>query len=190
VFNSSLVLGDVPVEMERQALSLSFDYRLSDATTLSIGGGAGTTGFIATKGGRHDILPGWMVTASYARRLVDGYGAEPFVLFGISGGVSGGATRPFGSLSPESTPLYSFDVRAALTVGKTILGVVSPYATAKLFGGPVFWKLAGMPLVGGDRYHYQVGAGLVVALPRGMDLFAEAVPFGERALTAGGGVSF
>jgi hypothetical protein len=78
------------------------------------------------------------------------------------------------------------DARAALVVGYTVFDRLTPYAVARAFGGPVFY--AG--LSGGDRYHYQVGAGLVVGLPGGFDLSAEVVPLGEQRLTAGVGFSF
>jgi hypothetical protein len=43
---------------------------------------------------------------------------------------------------------------------------------------------------GTDRYHYQVGAGLVISLVQGFDVFVEGVPLGERAVTLGGGKTF
>jgi hypothetical protein len=42
-------------------------------------------------------------------------------------------------------------------------------------------------VTGTDRYHYQVGGGLVTALPGGFDMFVEGVPLGERAITLGVG---
>jgi hypothetical protein len=38
--------------------------------------------------------------------------------------------------------------------------------------------------------HYQVGAGVAVAVARQMEIFAEGVPLGERALAAGLSIAF
>ena len=86
--------------------------------------------------------------------------------------------------------LYAFDIRVGLTVGKTFWNVLSPYAAVRAFGGPVIWKLAGETRTGTDLHHFQIAAGMVSSLPRGVDLFAEIAPLGERAVTLGGGVGF
>jgi hypothetical protein len=182
--------GAIHAAMVRSAVSASFDYQASPTTTLSFGAGAGTGGSLTARGIRHEIRPGWLATGSYARRLVDGEGSLPFVILGLSFGASGAGTRaPIGG-PPETAPLYAFDFRAGLTVGKTFLDVLSPYAAARLFGGPVLWRLAGAAAGGTDENHYQLAAGLVTSLPRGFDAFVEGAPLGERSVTVGAGFSF
>jgi hypothetical protein len=176
--------------MVRTAVSASFDYQLNPATTLSFGAGAGTGGSLSARGTRYSIQPGWLATGSYARRLVDGEGSLPFVILGLSFGASGASTRLSSAPAGESAPLYAFDFRAGLTVGKTFLDVLSPYAAARLFGGPVLWKLGGSAAGGTDVNHYQLAIGLVASLPRGFDAFVEGAPLGERAVTVGAGFSF
>jgi hypothetical protein len=140
------------------------------------------------------VLPGWEVTLAYSRRLLDGRGRAPFLLLGIAGGGSGASTRE--ERTARSAPaagtssFYAFDVRAGLTVGKTFWNTLSPYAVVRAFGGPVLWSYGGKTVVGGDSYHFQLGAGLVTVLPRRFDVFVEGVPLGERALTLGVGKSF
>lgn len=56
----------------------------------------------------------------------------------------------------------------------------------RAFGGPFFYGSA----LGTDGYHLQLGAGLVVGLPWGLDLSAEIIPLGEQRVTAGLGGSF
>ncbi len=182
--------GTSPAAMVRTAVSASFDYQLSGTTTLSFGAGAGTGGSLTVSGIHYAIRPGWLATGSYARRLVDGEGSMPFVILGLSFGASGASTVTSIRGREETAPLYAFDFRAGLTVGKTFLNILSPYVAARLFGGPVLWKLAGETALGTDENHYQLAAGLVTALPRGFDVFVEGAPLGERAVTVGGGYSF
>jgi hypothetical protein len=136
------------------------------------------------------VLPGWELTFSYSRRLLDGRGKLPFVVLGISGGASGASTEEENVKGAATEALYAFDIRGGLIVGKTFWSTLSPYATARLFGGPVFWSYEGQSLVGSDTHHYQVGVGLVTALPRSFDVFVEGVPLGERAVTLGVGRTF
>ncbi|MEP7120620.1 MAG: hypothetical protein ABJE95_06915 [Byssovorax sp.] len=182
--------GSTAAAMVRTAVSASFDYQLNPTTTLSFGAGAGIGGSLTVGGIRYGIRPGWLATASYARRLVDGEGSLPFVILGLSFGGSGASTAVELDGRDESAPLYAFDFRAGLTVGKTFLDVLSPYAAARLFGGPVIWELGGKTALGTDQNHYQLAIGLVTALPRRFDVFVEGAPLGERAVTVGGGYSF
>jgi hypothetical protein len=182
--------GAIRTAMVRTALSASFDYQLRPTTTLSFGAGVGTGGSLTAHGVHYSIDPGWLVTSSYARRLVDGAGARPFVILGLSFGASGASTHVSAARNAASAPFYAFDFRAGITVGKSFFNVLSPYAAARLFGGPVIWKLEGATALGTDVYHYQLAAGLVTALPRGFDVFVEGAPLGERAFALGGGRSF
>jgi hypothetical protein len=56
---------------------------------------------------------------------------------------------------------------------------------ARAFGGPVFWRINGAKVRGGDAHHYAIGAGITVRLPARMDLIAEVVPLGEQSAIAG-----
>jgi hypothetical protein len=180
-------------------VTASFDYRLSPVTTLGGGVGAGLGGVItvvppsasgAPPGNpqRFLVLPGWEATLSYSRRLLDGHGNWPFLVLGISGGASGASTREETLGPPPGTSsLYAIDVRAGLLLGKTFWKTLSPYVALRGFGGPVLWEYAGSSVTGTDRYHYQVGGGLVTALPEGFDIFVEGIPLGERAITLGVG---
>jgi len=188
IFGTTLV-GNTPsnIHIERSAVTASFDYRLSPTTTLGAGAGVGMGGLITVGAQRFRVLPGWEVTGAYSRRLLDGRGKLPFLVLGIAGGASGGATREevYGGPAPGTAGLYTFDIRGGLTVGKTFWSTLSPYAVFRAFGGPVIWNYAGKTVLAGDRYHVQLGAGLVTALPRAFDVFVEGVPLGERALTMG-----
>jgi hypothetical protein len=184
--------------MTRTAATASFDYRLSPTTTLGAGAGVGIGGAMTLGAQRFHVLPGWEVSASFSRRLLDGRRRLPFLVVSAALAASGASTReevfavPAGvtRASPATSSLYAIDLRAGLTVGKTFFDVLSPYAVLRAFGGPVLWSYAGQRVTAGDRYHVQLGAGLLTALPRGFDIFVEGVPLGERALTLGLGRAF
>jgi hypothetical protein len=60
-----------------------------------------------------------------------------------------------------------------------------PYLSARGFGGPVFWTLAGEGVSGSDRYHVALGAGVIVRLPNQVDVTLEAMPLGEQSAAVG-----
>jgi hypothetical protein len=193
VFGSDLsFIGGPSASIQREAISASLEYRTSATTTVGGGAGAGVGGLLVVNGVRYTIDPGWLLTASYSRRLLDGRGRAPFLLFGMALGGSGASTQSqtFGATAPVRSSLYAFDFRAALTVGKTFWSVLSPYASLRLFGGPLIWSLQGKTVVGGDKYHVQGAVGLATALPDGFDAYAEGAPGGERGVTMGLGRSF
>jgi hypothetical protein len=185
--------------MERRAVSASIERRMSERWTLSFAAGAGLPGVLVMDGERHEIQTGWLVAASSSWRLLDGRGTLPFfALLSVTLAGSGGSTvhanaplftRYIGA-EPEAVPLYAIDARVGLIVGKTFWDVLSPYAAARFFGGPIFWRFRGEDVIGGDERHIQLALGLSSSLPAGIDLFAELAPFGERAATVGGGLSF
>jgi hypothetical protein len=184
--------------MTRTAATAGFDYRLTPTTTLGAGAGVGIGGEMTLGTQRFHVLPGWEVSASYSRRLLDGRGRLPFLVLSAALAASGASTREEVSTGPgvtTGTPpttssLYAIDLRAGLTVGKTFFDALSPYAVLRAFGGPVLWSYAGQHVTASDRYHVQLGAGLLTTLPRGFDVFVEGVPLGERALTLGLGRAF
>ena len=64
------------------------------------------------------------------------------------------------------------------------------YAAGRVFGGGFRWEGATPPLSGGDSHQYQLGGGAAFDLPGRVDVLVEAMPLGERSLTAGAGFSF
>jgi hypothetical protein len=173
-------------------VSASLEYRISPDMTAGGGVGVGIGGLFRVGEERYKVLPGWLVTGTWSRRLVDGTGRAPFLLIGLAFGASGASTRreTTGPTPAPTQSLYALDVRVALTVGKTFWNVLSPYASARAFGGPVFWSYRDKSVVGGDKYHFQIALGTAVALPRGFDVFVDGSPLGERAITLGAGKSF
>jgi hypothetical protein len=181
--------------IERYAVTASADYRLSPTNTLGAGVGAGIGGLLTVGPRRFRVLPGWELTFTYSHRFLDGRGKLPFLVLGLSAGGSGASTREEihaagVPVTPGTEIFYAFDFRAGITLGKTFWDTLSPYAAARVFGGPVLWRYDDKPVNGSDKWHFQVGAGLVISLAQGFDVFVEGVPLGERAVTLGGGKTF
>lgn len=174
-FRTTLVFdGAQQLALEQLAASASIEWHASPRWTL-VGSAGGT--FAGSLGGER--LGGGAVGSVAGSFLALEQGAWwPFLQLALSLAVSG--------VSAPQSAYVAADLRAALVVGYTFLERVTPYAVARAFGGPVFY--AGR--TGTDLYHYQVGAGLVVGLPAGLDLSAEVVPLGEQRFTAAVGFSF
>ena len=118
---------------------------------------------------------------------VDGSGPWPFVALSASLAASGVNTTGPGGVK---APLTSLDAGLSVSAGKSIAGVVAPYVGAKVFGGPVFWELAGASVTGTDVAHWQVAFGIAANLPLGIDLLVEWAPFGARSAVGQVGLTF
>ncbi len=187
---SNLVFaGKYDVAIERRAVVATIERRLSSAWTLQVGAGGILWGSLRTGSQRYDFGPGWSASIATSYRLLDGRGRKPFVLLGGSLAFASAETREARPGAP-TVPYYAGDLRFSVVAGKTFYDVISPYAVARGFGGPIFWRVDGADRIGTDRYKFQVGLGLVASLPIGLDVFAEILPLGERSVTTGAGFSF
>jgi hypothetical protein len=187
-FRSDLVWGDARTPITRHGVVASIELPLGARDTLSVGLGADLAGSMKLDSRRFSLGPGWVGSASFSHRIVDGAGALPFVLLSGALSASGTTTREDGVDAPRGH-LLSIDVKGGVTIGKTFGDVVSPYVAFRAFGGPVFWsELADR--TGTDAYHVQPAAGLVLALGRRLALFGEVAPVAERAIAAGASVGF
>lgn len=193
VFGSRLGFLDGPaLAVQRRGLTASLDYRFSRDTTFGGGVGAGLGGLFQIGNERHEVRPGWMVLGTWSRRILDGAGKKPFLVIGVAVAASGASTRLETKVpQPGATAgLYAIDVRGSVTVGKTFFRTISPYASVRAFGGPVFWSYRGATVLGSDTRHYQLSLGMTAALPRGFDMFVDGSPLGEQAIALGVGRSF
>ena len=185
------VLGSAQIPLNR-----------TGAVSLLIGAGGVAGGTLVHGAARDTIGPGFAAFSGVALRVVDGRGAAPFVQF--TGTLSAThaltrtddrGTRTDGTTSagalPDSPRFTAFDLRVGGVVGKTFFDTVTPYATARVFGGPISWRFDGADVTGTDLYKYQLGGGASVALlDRRLDLFVEGIALGERGVRAGGGSTF
>jgi hypothetical protein len=170
----------VDASFAKYAVVASVDRRLGDRWTVGGGVGSTVTGNIDVNGVTSTVSPGPLGAITTSFRPLDEGTVAPFVLLSASMAAS---------LSwVASSTLTAFDVRLGVAAGKTIADVVTPYLLARAFGGPVFWSIAGASATGTDAYHYQLGGGVSVRLGR-VDLLAEGVPLGERAVVVGAGLT-
>ena len=166
------------------------DYRLDKKTSLTFGAGGLLAGSLegaeksAFSGGPSAVV-GYSVSLAREARWT------PFAVLTIAGSFLHASTRASAvtSLYAQSVGYTAFDARAGVLVGKSLFDALSVYATGRLFGGPVFWSVDGDSKLGTDIYHYQLGAGFLVRLPAGLELFAEGVPLGERGVVVGLGLT-
>jgi hypothetical protein len=161
------------VGFERNAVLVNAEKRLGERTSVQLASGAVVSGTI----GADPLGPGWLFLTGLSYRVADGRGSAPFVL--LSGTV--------GALSARANEAHfsALDVRGGVTIGKTLAGFASPYVAARVFGGPVYWRGA----TGTDLYHYQLALGASFSAGPAV-VFAEWAFLGERAASAGAGVSF
>jgi hypothetical protein len=174
--------GGVRIDETRNSADVALDYKPIGRLTLEVGAGPFIGGRIATQGLRFDMAPGFAGALGASYRIVDADGAIPFVLLTSQISYVSSATSGVG--------YNAFDLRLGVAVGTTVFHVLTPYVVGRGFGGPVYWRFQGTPIVGTDDHHWQVGAGVSVSLGSRFDLFAEGVPLGEQGASAGLGYSF
>jgi hypothetical protein len=177
--------GSRNVDLKQGAVSLSLDRRFSPELGLAVSAGATLGGTLQAGDQKYTQHPGPVLAFGASYRLVDPAKQPLFVLLGAT--LSGSTSTTEGGGARER---YSaFDARGSIVAGKTFAGLLSPYAVARAFGGPVFWRLDGASVTGTDKYHYQLGLGLSVTLPAHLDLFVEVAPLGETRASAGIGLA-
>jgi hypothetical protein len=170
--------GAERLQLEAMAVSASFEWRASPRWTLSAAAGVIFFGRLRSASESFDFSGGLVGSFSANFVALEQGRFRPFIMVAGSLAASGVRAAP--------TDYVAIDGRVTATVGYTFLERLTPYVVGRLFGGPVFWRSQ----VGTDLFHYQVGAGLVVGLPFGLDLSAELAPLGEQRITAGVGYTF
>ncbi|MBK8251832.1 MAG: hypothetical protein IPK82_04090 [Polyangiaceae bacterium] len=173
--------------VERRAATASLSYRISDSINIQLGAGATLGGRFVFRQDRYTFDPGWIASIAGSWRVFGRNRNDPFVIIGGAVAASGAPTVDYTGAKQD---MFAFDFRLSGIAGKTFINVLSPYLVIRAFGGPVLWKYKGEDQFGGDKYHFQVGLGLLVNLPSHIDVFAEVVPVGERAAALGAGYSF
>jgi hypothetical protein len=179
----------------RGSLVASLAYQPTPRLSFQLAAGATLGGKLETPAGRYDFSSGPTAAVGASWRAVTG--TRPFVLVTSNLSFSAATTRPSAAggagasnASDPAATYAAFDLRVGALVGTTLWHVLSPYGVARVFGGPVFWTYQGASVTGTDTHHYQLGAGLTVNVARRANVFAEGIPLGERALSAGAAFAF
>jgi hypothetical protein len=170
-------------DQTRSAALLSLSRTLASRWQFDAGLGATLGGRLQLPADTYDFSPGPTAAVGVTFRAVD---TSPFVLLTSLASFSAAKTRAH----DDRADYEAFDLRLGALVGTTLWDALSPYATARVFGGPIFWRYRGSAVTGTDTHHYQLGAGILLHAGRRLDVFAEAIPLGERSLSAGASVAF
>jgi hypothetical protein len=157
----------------------------SPALVLQASLGSELGGSLSMPSGKYDFSPGLLAALGADYRLLDD--GRWFAL--LTSTLSFSAARTHADAGP-SAAYEALDLRLGAEFGIDIASVLRPYALARVFGGPIFWRLDGAAVTGTDTHHYQLGAGVGLHLSRSFNAFAEGVPLGERALALGIGAAF
>ncbi len=177
--------NDVHADEMRGATLLSLSYSPTRAFSVEAGFGAAVGGRLLLPDGEHTFSAGPTAAIGASWRVVQG---KPFVVLTSLLSFTSSRTR-----APDATTTVAydaFDLRLGAIVGTTLWDVLSPYAVARVFGGPVYWTYQGQSITGTDTHHFQLGGGFALLITRRVDLFVEGVPLGEQAVAGGLSVSF
>jgi len=182
--------GRYDLGVEEGSASASVGRRFGDLFTLRLDGGAIVGGELQQDGARYHVDPGWVVSATIARKWFGDPGDLFFFATTLTVGVSAANTQGENGVGDGSRPLLvAQDNRLGAVLGHVFGGVWSPYVAARAFGGPVFWRFDGHDVTGTDRHHYTIGLGGNLTVGD-FDVSAEGAFFGERSLSIGVSHSF
>jgi hypothetical protein len=172
--------GSVYADQVRAATLASLAYLPTPKLVLQTGVGVAFGGALRLGGDTHNFSPGPTASIGADFRAFDD--GRYFLL--LTSGLSFAMART--QLAAEPSVGYeAFDLRLGTQFGVQLARILSPYATARVFGGPVYWRYAGRAVTGTDTHHYQLGVGVGVRASRTVLMFAEGIPLGERAVSLG-----
>ncbi|HMF44929.1 MAG TPA: hypothetical protein VKQ32_29865 [Polyangia bacterium] len=186
--STAIVFGAFRSPETRGSVIASLAYQPTRRWTLQVAGGSTVGGHLVTPGGQYDFAAGPTAAIGASFRAVPG--TKPFVILTSNLSFSTAKTEPIGAAAAANGGYTAFDLRIGAMVGTTIAQLLSPYAVARVFGGPVYWTYQGQDVTGTDAHHYQLGAGLTVVAFGRVNVFAEGVPIGERSFAAGTAFAF
>ena len=172
--------GGLHADETRAATLLAVSYAPTARWSFEAGAGAGLGGKLTLPDGAHDFTAGPTAALGASWKIVQG---SPFVL--ASSLLSFTSARTHAADASPTTSYAAFDLRLSAVAGVTLWDRLSPYALARVFGGPIYWTYAGQSVIGTDTHHYQLGAGIALLITRLVDLFLEGVPLGEQAIAGG-----
>jgi hypothetical protein len=184
---TGLRFGDgLSPDERRQGVLATFDRTLSSRLVLQLGVGALVGGDLRQAGVTYRADAGPAAAVALAYSVVGERPSDPFVI--LTGQTTASTATTDGG--GERERLSAIDVRVGAVAGVPVADVLRPFAVARAFGGPIFWRWHGESRTGTDAYHYQLGLGASVAPGGGVDLFFESVLLGERGFSAGAGWRF
>lgn len=182
--------GESRFDESRHVAFATIAYRFTPAWAFEATLGSILGGRLDSGSSRNEFNPGLLAAIGMSYRILEGRDARPFAA--LTGQVASVVTSTRSSDAPgsSSTGYEALDVRAGIVAGWTLWETTTPYAFARVFGGPVAWRNAGATQTGTDVHHFQLGAGLLARLGRQVDVFVEGVPLGELGISGGAAFTF
>jgi hypothetical protein len=179
--------GDRKAGVERSIAGIGLEYRVDPKVSIQLSLGVLTTGAMTFLDSAHHFASGASGSLSMSYRVIEEKDALPFV--GLTG-TFGYANAKTNEALSATVAYHALDARLGLYAGKSFADVFAVYGAARVFGGPIFWKLRNEAVLGTDLYKYQLGLGASVSLFKRVDLFGEWIALGERSLSFGAGLSY
>lgn len=174
------------IGFEQTSLIVRAERRLGTRFAVGMSAGSVVGGTLRVPGmAAIDLGVGWTAGASFSALALAEQDVRPFVLASFSLAYSVTDASPMSG----SGTFTGRDVRLGVAVGKSF-GPARVYAAGRGFGGGYRWSGVSPAITGADAHLYQAGAGVAVNMPADLDAMVEAMPLGERSLTAGVGWSF
>lgn len=175
--------GDRDVDVEMSAATLFGSWILDEKWSIRAGGGLVLDGTLTPPDGSvHDVESGGLLSLGADYRAQEGEGSVPYIDLSLALGYSWARAR-----TPQSTAKNDYtagDVRLGVRAGWSIWDGTFPYVAARVFGGPVNWRLDDEDVTGSDVHHYQLALGASTTLGP-VRVFAEWAGLGERGGSAG-----
>ncbi len=180
-FRTTVNLDGRAVDLQQSNVTLSVGRHVGSRWGVILAVGAIVNGSATVAVHEGDVGAGGMASVSGSWLAVYERARRPYVAFSLTAGAS---TSTAVADDDRRRRLTAADLRAGVMAGKTF-GRLVPFAAARAFGGPVYWRLGGQRVTGGDVHHYAIGAGFTLRLPSRLDLVAELMAVGEQSATAG-----
>ena len=181
---TSLRFGDAGRgDQTRSGAVVAAAYAPTPRLRLQASLGAGLGGELRMPNGTHDFKAGPTAAIGVGYRLLSGL---PFLA--LTAVLSASTART--EHEDQAARYSAFDLRVGAAFGATFFDALRPYALARVFGGPIFWRYENKAVTGTDAYHFQLGAGLAWRIAERVDVYIEGVPLGERVLSGGASAIF
>lgn len=182
--NSTLRFDETEdVDLELSTASFSGSWQINNKWSLRGGLGLILGGEITDSNDFvQDVQPGGVVSVGIEYLAIFGERYKPTIDFSLL--LSGSATEIENPDNMSKTSYVSSDLRLGGRAGWNIKSKLFPYASARLFGGPVSWTLNGKDVTGTDIHHYQLAVGAAMQFGN-VATYVEYAGFGEKAMSLG-----
>lgn len=155
---------------------------LADGWGIGASAGLVFDGYLRGPSAQYDVQPGFVLAFRGSKTWIEDEAWWPFVATSVTVAAGWAGLTGEGGLADDG--LLAFDLRAEVSVGKTLFGFWTPYVALRVFGAPLV-LLDGTDTAGSDPHHYQLAFGTQLAFPSGVAAYVDWSPLGERSLSVG-----